>query len=60
MLVKPYVKQYHLKLTFEDHLMLVLMKAKLGLLNKGITIHFNINKSRLSNLSFVGTRNQDL
>ena len=47
MLVKPYVKLYHLKLTFENHLSLVLMKIRLGLLNKDITICFNIHNSRV-------------
>ena len=47
MLVKPYVKLYHLKLTFENHLSLVLMKIRLGLLNEDITICFNIHNSRV-------------
>ena len=46
-LVKPYVKRYHLTLTFENHLLLVLMKIRLGLLNKDITICFNIHNSRV-------------
>ena len=40
MLVKPY----------EEHLLLVLMKIKLGLLNKDIAIRFNIHNSRVSKI----------
>ena len=46
-LVRPYEKRYHLKLTFEDHWLLVLMKIRLGLLNKDIAIRFNIHNSRV-------------
>ena len=49
-LVRPYVKRYHLKLTFEDHLLLVLIKIKLGLLNEDIAICFNIHNSRVSKI----------
>ena len=49
-LVRPYEKRYHLKLTFEDHWLLVLMKIRLGLLNKDIAIRFNIHNSRVSKI----------
>ena len=49
-LAKPFVKRYHLKLTFEDHLLLVLMRIKLGLLNKDIEMHLNIHNSRVSKI----------
>ena len=45
-LVKPYLKQYRLKLTCKDHLILVLMKIRLELRNKDIAIRFNIHKTR--------------
>ena len=46
-LVKLYVEQCHLKLTLEDHLLFVLMKRRLGLLNKEIAVRFNIHNSRV-------------
>ena len=48
--MKPYVKRYHLKLTFEDHLLLVLIKIKVGLLNKDIATRFIIHNSRVSKI----------
>ena len=50
MLVRPHVKQYHLKLTFEDQLLFALIKIRLGQLNKDIAICFNIHNSRVSKI----------
>ena len=53
-LVKQYVKRYHSKLTFEDHLLLVLMRIRSGQLNKNIAICFNIHNSRVSKILGIG------
>ena len=45
--IKPHVKRYHLQLTFEDHLLLVLMKIRLELLNGDLAVRFKIHRSRV-------------
>ena len=48
---KPYVKRYHLQLTFEDHLLFVLlMKTRLGLINEDLTVRFKVHRSRVSKI----------
>ena len=48
--IKPHVKRYHLQLTFEDHLLLVLMKIRLKLLNGDLAVRFKIHRSRVSKI----------
>ena len=48
--VKPFVKRYHLQLIFEDHLLFVLMKTRLGLINGDLTVRFKIHRSRVSKI----------
>ena len=48
--IKPHVKPYHLQLTFEDHLHLVLMKIRLGLLHGDLAVGFKIHRSRVSKI----------
>ena len=46
--VKSSIKILHMKLSLEDHVLLVLMKLKLGLLNKDLAVRFDISTSRMS------------
>ena len=48
--IKPHVKPYHLQLTFEDHLHLVLMKIRLGLLHGDLAVGLKIHRSRVSKI----------
>ena len=45
--VKSSIKILHVKLSLEDHVLLVLMKLKLGLLNKDLAVRFDISTSRM-------------
>ena len=48
--VKSSIKILHKKLSLEDHVLLVLMKLKLGLLNKDLAVRFDISTSRISKI----------
>ena len=48
--VKNSIKILHKKLSLEDHMLVVLMKLKLGLLNKDLAVHFDISTSRMSKI----------
>ena len=45
---KPHVKRYHLQLNFEDHLLFVLMKIRLSLLNGELAARIKIYRSKVS------------
>ena len=46
--VKSSIKILHKKLSLEDHMLVVLMKLKLGLLNKDLAVRYDISPSRMS------------
>ena len=48
--VKSNIKILHKKLSLEDHMLIVLIKIKLGLLNKDIAVRFDISTSRVSKI----------
>ena len=49
--IKSHVKRYHLQLTFEDHLLLVvLIKIRLELLNGDLAVRFKIHRSSVSKI----------
>ena len=48
--VKSSIKILHMKLSLEDHVLVVLMKLKLGLLNKDPAVRFDISTSRMSKI----------
>ena len=48
--VKSSIKILYKKLSLEDHMLVVLMKLKLGLLNKDLAIRFDISTSRMSKI----------
>ena len=48
--VKISIKILHKKLSLEDHMLVVLMKLKLGLLNKDLSVRFDISTSRMSKI----------
>ena len=48
--VKSSIKILHKKLLLEDHMLVVLMKLKLGLLNKDLAVRFNIATSTMSKI----------
>ena len=48
--VKSSIKILHKKLSLEDHVLVVLMKLKLGLLNKNLAVRFDISTSRMSKI----------
>ena len=45
--VKSNTKILHKKLSLEDHMLVVLMKIKLGLLNKDLPVRFDTSTSRM-------------
>ena len=48
--VKINIKVLHKKLSLEDHMLVVLMKLKLGLLNKDFAVRFDKSTSRMSKI----------
>ena len=48
--IKPHVKLFHKSLSLEDHLLIVLMKLKLGLLNKDIAQRFGVSSSTITKI----------
>ena len=48
--VKSSIKILHKKLSLEDHMLVVLVKLKLGLLNKDLAVRFDISTSRMSKI----------
>ena len=48
--VKSSIKILHKELSLEDHVLVVLMKLKLALLNKDLVVRFDISTSRMSNI----------
>ena len=48
--VKSSIKILHKKLSLEDHMFVVLMKLKLGFLNKDLAVGFDISPSRMSKI----------
>ena len=48
--MKSSIKILHKKLSLEDHMLVVLMKLKLGLLNKDLAVRFDISTSRMSKI----------
>nr|XP_004209786.2 uncharacterized protein LOC101234906 [Hydra vulgaris] len=46
--VKNYIKKVHSRLLLEDHLLIVLIKLKLGLLNKDIAFRFRLSPAVVS------------
>ena len=48
--VKSSIKILHKKLSLEDHMLVLLMKLKLGLLNKDLAVRFNISTSTMSKI----------
>ena len=48
--VRSSIKILHQKLSLEDHMLAVLMKLKLGLLNKDLAVRFEISTSRMSKI----------
>ena len=48
--VKSSIKILHKTLSLEDHMLVVLMKLKLGLLNKDLAVRFDISTSRMSKI----------
>ena len=48
--VKSSIKILHKKLSLEDHMLVVLMKLKLGVLNKDLAVRFDMSPSRMSKI----------
>ncbi|XP_065640083.1 uncharacterized protein LOC136072707 [Hydra vulgaris] len=48
--VKNYIKKVHSRLLLEDHLLIVLIKLKLGLLNKDIAFRFRLSPAVVSKI----------
>ena len=48
--VKSNIEILHKKLSLEDHMLVVLMKLKLGLLNKDLAVRFDISTSGMSKI----------
>ena len=48
--VKSSMRIFHKKLSLEDHMSVVLMKLKVGLLNKDLTVCLDISTSRMSKI----------
>ena len=48
--VKSSIKILHKKLSLEDHMLVILMQLKLGLLNKYVAVCFDISTSKMSKI----------
>ena len=48
--MKSSIKILNQKLSLEDHMLVVLVKLKLGLLNKDLAVRFDISTSKMSKI----------
>ena len=48
--LKSNIKILHKKLSLEDHMLVLLMKPKLGLINKDLAVRFDMSTSRMSKI----------